>query len=372
MSPPVSAVAWSCCSRWSRSPTRRTSPSRFRSPSKTRKFTPEEVKVKGGPALPADGHQQGCEGPAEVESKDLPVREGRGRRGKTISIRVAGRLKPGTYVFPGRTTTSRHGARSSRSSPWGATFRHRPARKGLRGRRLLLGIGLRLPSPRSATPTAGATSRSARRWRWPPPSLMGLGGQPPQRAARPTSAPDVHQPLRRDLRGRRAAHVARLVDGPPRARAARRPPAARRRRALRLATSSGWWGSSPSPASSARGAEDGAVSSGGLTTQLQGPHRLGPRSGRAAPPPGLAARRDPLGWLVFPGAGRRLSVQRFFFRRPPRVLHHVFLAAGLFRRGASGRLQGIGLLPGGDPLWDTSWAASTITAGAGELSFWPD
>ena len=32
----------------------------------------------------------------------------------------------------------------------------------------------------------------------------------------------------------------------------------------------------------------------------------------------------------------------------------MFLAAGLFSAGI-GRLQGMGLLPGGDPLWDTSW-----------------
>jgi len=57
-----------------------------------------------------------------------------------------------------------------------------------------------------------------------------------------------------------------------------------------------------------------------------------------------------LGWLVFQG-GRRLSVQRFFGITSLVIL---FLAAGLFSAGI-GRLQGIGLLPGGDPLWDTSW-----------------
>ena len=57
-----------------------------------------------------------------------------------------------------------------------------------------------------------------------------------------------------------------------------------------------------------------------------------------------------LGWLVFQG-GRRLSVQRFFAITSLVIL---LLAAGLFSAGI-GRLQGIGVLPGGDPVWDTSW-----------------
>ena len=57
-----------------------------------------------------------------------------------------------------------------------------------------------------------------------------------------------------------------------------------------------------------------------------------------------------LGWLVFQG-GRRLSIRRFFAATSVLVL---FLAAGLFSAGI-GRLQGIGILPGGDPVWDTSW-----------------
>jgi high-affinity iron transporter len=57
-----------------------------------------------------------------------------------------------------------------------------------------------------------------------------------------------------------------------------------------------------------------------------------------------------LGWLVFQG-GRRLSIQGFFAVTSVFVL---FLAAGLFSAGI-GRLQGIGILPGGDPVWDTSW-----------------
>jgi high-affinity iron transporter len=57
-----------------------------------------------------------------------------------------------------------------------------------------------------------------------------------------------------------------------------------------------------------------------------------------------------LGWLVFQ-SGRRLSVQRFFAATSLLIL---FLAAGLFSAGV-GRLQGMALLPGGGPLWDTSW-----------------
>jgi high-affinity iron transporter len=57
-----------------------------------------------------------------------------------------------------------------------------------------------------------------------------------------------------------------------------------------------------------------------------------------------------LGWLVFQG-GRRLSVQRFFAVTSILIL---FLAAGLFSAGI-GRLQAMGMLPAGDPVWDTSW-----------------
>ena len=56
-----------------------------------------------------------------------------------------------------------------------------------------------------------------------------------------------------------------------------------------------------------------------------------------------------LGWLVFQG-GRRLSVQRFFTATSALLL---LLAAGLFSTGV-GKLQGSGLLPAGDPVWDTS------------------
>jgi high-affinity iron transporter len=84
----------------------------------------------------------------------------------------------------------------------------------------------------------------------------------------------------------------------------------------------------------------------GLMAQLDGLSGWAALVGGAA---GLAAAAF-LGWLVFQG-GRRLSVQGFFAATSVLLL---FLAAGLFSAGI-GRLQGVGLLPGGDPLWDTSW-----------------
>ena len=57
-----------------------------------------------------------------------------------------------------------------------------------------------------------------------------------------------------------------------------------------------------------------------------------------------------LGWAVFQG-GRRLSIQGFFAATSVLLL---FLAGGLVASGV-GRLQGLGVLPAGDPLWDTSW-----------------
>jgi high-affinity iron transporter len=57
-----------------------------------------------------------------------------------------------------------------------------------------------------------------------------------------------------------------------------------------------------------------------------------------------------LGWVVFQG-GRRLSIHGFFAATSVLLL---FLAGGLVASGV-GRLQGLGVLPAGDPLWDTSW-----------------
>ena len=84
----------------------------------------------------------------------------------------------------------------------------------------------------------------------------------------------------------------------------------------------------------------------GLLTQLTDVSGWTALAGGAA---GLATAAA-LGWLVFQG-GRRLSVQRFFSVTSVLIL---FLAAGLFSAGI-GRLQGIGLLPGGEAVWDTSW-----------------
>ena len=56
-----------------------------------------------------------------------------------------------------------------------------------------------------------------------------------------------------------------------------------------------------------------------------------------------------LGWVVFRG-GQTISLSRFF---TVTTLFIMLLAAGLFSTGI-GRLQGLGLLPMGSPLWDTS------------------
>src|SRR5690349_7149756 len=84
----------------------------------------------------------------------------------------------------------------------------------------------------------------------------------------------------------------------------------------------------------------------GLATQLENLTGWAALGGAAA---GLAGAAF-LGWLVFQG-GRRLSVQRFFGVTSVLIM---FLAAGLFSAGV-GRLQGVGLLPGGDAIWDTTW-----------------
>jgi high-affinity iron transporter len=84
----------------------------------------------------------------------------------------------------------------------------------------------------------------------------------------------------------------------------------------------------------------------GLMAQLEDLSGWAALAGGAA---GLAAAAF-LGWLVFQG-GRRLSIQGFFAATSVLLM---FLAAGLFSSGI-GRLQGVGVLPGGDALWDTTW-----------------
>ena len=67
-----------------------------------------------------------------------------------------------------------------------------------------------------------------------------------------------------------------------------------------------------------------------------------------------------LGWAIFRG-GRRLSLHHFF---PVTTIFIMLLAAGLFSTGIA-RLQGMGLLPLSQPLWNTSWLLSdgSITGG---------
>jgi high-affinity iron transporter len=66
-----------------------------------------------------------------------------------------------------------------------------------------------------------------------------------------------------------------------------------------------------------------------------------------------------LGWVIFRG-GRRLSLSRFFTVTSILLL---VVAAGLFSSGI-GRLIGLGLLPAGEPVWDTSsWLADDSVVG---------
>jgi len=63
-----------------------------------------------------------------------------------------------------------------------------------------------------------------------------------------------------------------------------------------------------------------------------------------------------LGWAIFHG-GRQLSLSKFF---SVTTVFITLLAAGLFSTGI-GRLQGLGLLPMGEPVWDTSFVLSDRT-----------
>ena len=60
-----------------------------------------------------------------------------------------------------------------------------------------------------------------------------------------------------------------------------------------------------------------------------------------------------LGWMVFRG-GTRLSVRRFF---TVTTIALLLVAAGLFSTGL-GKLQGLGVLPPTEALWDTSFLLS--------------
>ena len=70
-----------------------------------------------------------------------------------------------------------------------------------------------------------------------------------------------------------------------------------------------------------------------------------------------------LGWAIFRG-GRRLSLQHFF---SVTTVFIMLLAAGLFSSGIA-RLQGMGLLPLSEPLWNTSWLLSDGSVTGGFLS----
>ena len=70
-----------------------------------------------------------------------------------------------------------------------------------------------------------------------------------------------------------------------------------------------------------------------------------------------------LGWGIFRG-GQRLSLTRFF---SVTTIFIMLLAAGLFS-SAVARLQGIGLLPLSEPLWNTSWLLSDGSLAGGFLS----
>jgi high-affinity iron transporter len=70
-----------------------------------------------------------------------------------------------------------------------------------------------------------------------------------------------------------------------------------------------------------------------------------------------------LGWAIFRG-GRHVSLPRFFSVTTAFIM---LLAAGLFSNGV-GRLQGLGILPATEPLWNTSWLLSDRSVAGGFLS----
>lgn len=70
-----------------------------------------------------------------------------------------------------------------------------------------------------------------------------------------------------------------------------------------------------------------------------------------------------LGFTIFRG-GKHVSLGRFFGITTACIM---LLAAGLLSNGI-GRLQGLGVLPLSDPLWDTSWLLSDGSVAGGFLS----
>jgi high-affinity iron transporter len=70
-----------------------------------------------------------------------------------------------------------------------------------------------------------------------------------------------------------------------------------------------------------------------------------------------------VGWAIFHG-GRHISLSRFFAVTTAFIM---LLAAGLLASGI-GRLQGLGLLPLSEPVWNTSWLLSDKGMAGGFLS----
>jgi len=70
-----------------------------------------------------------------------------------------------------------------------------------------------------------------------------------------------------------------------------------------------------------------------------------------------------IGWAIFRG-GQRLSLTRFF---SVTTIFIILLAAGLFSSGVA-RLQGMGLIPLSEPLWNTSWLLPDASLVGGFLS----
>ena len=70
-----------------------------------------------------------------------------------------------------------------------------------------------------------------------------------------------------------------------------------------------------------------------------------------------------IGWAIFRG-GQRLSLTRFF---SVTTIFIMLLAAGLFSSGVA-RLQGMGLIPLSEPLWNTSWLLPDASLVGGFLS----
>jgi high-affinity iron transporter len=70
-----------------------------------------------------------------------------------------------------------------------------------------------------------------------------------------------------------------------------------------------------------------------------------------------------LGWTIFRG-GRHVSLPRFFSVTTAFIM---LVAAGLLSSGV-GRLQGLGLLPTLEPVWNTSWLLSDRSVTGGFLT----